>query len=261
VNTIGSDYDTVLTGYSASNGRELACNDDIDDSTVVSEIEFRVTSGATYYIEATSWNDSPGGLLVLNAMTEDVPPGNDSGDTPFVIPSLPYTIQEDTVAATEADDDPWHTCTGDWDLRTVWFYYTAASTGTVRINTFGSDYDTVLSVYDGDSGDEIACNDDASDDTYQSAVDLPVKTGKSYWIEVSEYNDEYATGGTLFLNLVRARGGPSASAAVDQAAVDQAKIAHAGADRPARRCCTTGGNAAPRLDVKKFKRQKGNQIY
>ncbi|HLJ47247.1 MAG TPA: lectin like domain-containing protein [Bryobacteraceae bacterium] len=206
VNTLGSDYDTVVTGYSGLTGDELACNDDMDDSTTASEIQFHVTQGRPYYIEVTSWNGGPGGLLVLNAMAVSVPPDNDSIDNAFGIPGLPFTIQEDTVNATEDDYDPWHTCTGDWDVRTVWFYYTATTTGRVRINTFGTDYDTVLSIYDGDSGDEIACNDDASDDTYQSAVDLDVTAGKTYWIEVSEYNDEYATGGTLFLNLVGSAG-------------------------------------------------------
>jgi hypothetical protein len=93
------------------------------------------------------------------------------------------------VNATEADYDPVHSCTGDWDLRTVWFWYTATFTGSLRMNTFGSEYDTVLSVYDGDTGYELACNDDAADDTFQSAISLNVTAGKTYWIEVSEYDD------------------------------------------------------------------------
>jgi hypothetical protein len=189
VNTIGSDYDTVLTGYSGITGDELACNDDIDDSTTASEIEFRVTKGLTYYFEVTSWNGGSGGLLVLNSMPLDVPPVNDEIDSALGIPTLPYTIQEDTVDATEADYDPVHSCTGDWDLRTVWFWYTATFTGSLRMNTFGSEYDTVLSVYDGDTGYELACNDDAADDTFQSAISLNVTAGKTYWIEVSEYDD------------------------------------------------------------------------
>jgi hypothetical protein len=191
-------------------------------------------------------------------MSEDVPPDNDDIDYAVAIPTLPYTIQEDTVAATEDDSDPWHTCTGDWDLRTVWFYYTATFNGTVRINTFGSDYDTVLSVYDGDTGDEIECNDDASDDTYQSAVDLPVTAGKSYWIEVSEYDDEYATGGTLFLNLVGAGSGGAASANGPEviAAVDEAKMSRVGTSRPARRCCKAGGSKSPGIDVRMLHRRR-----
>jgi hypothetical protein len=257
VNTIGSDYDTVLSTYSSFNTREPACNDDIDDSTYASEIEFKVTSGATYYIEVTSRNDSGGGLLVLNAMSEDVPPDNDTSDNAIAIRTLPYTIQEDTMAAAESDDDPWHTCTGDWNLRTVWFYYRSAFTGTVRINTFGSDYDPVLSVYDGDSGDELECNDDATDGIYQSAVDLPVTAGKSYWIEVSEYNDEYATGGTLFLNLVNASARARSAGFISEVngAADQTKISHAAA-RLVRRCCTIGGNAAPRVETRKLHRRE-----
>lgn len=194
----------------------------------------------------------------MNAMSEDVPPDNDVIDNAVAIPSLPYTIQEDTVAATEDYSDPLHTSTGDWDLRTVWFYYTATVTGTVRINTFGSDYDTVLSVYDGDTGDELQCNDDASDDTLQSAVDLAVTAGKTYWIEVSEYNNEFATGGTLFLNLVDSSGGDSSSGIASQAkgAAGQTKLVPAGASRPARPCCSSGDDAVPRVDVRRLHRRQ-----
>src|ERR1019366_228218 len=74
VNTLGSDYDTVLSGYSGVTGDELDCNDDIDDSTTQSEIEIPVEQGTTYYIEVSSWNDTAGGTLVLNSMSLDVPP-------------------------------------------------------------------------------------------------------------------------------------------------------------------------------------------
>lgn len=206
VNTIGSDYDTVLTGYSGVTGEELDCNDDIDDSTMASQIQIPVENGVTYYFQVSSWDAGYAGLLVLNSMSEGVRQVNDEIGGAVVISSLPTTLQEDTVDATEADDDPVHSCTGAADVRTVWFRYTPTFTGTLRINTFGTDYDTVLSVYDGDSGDELGCNDDATDDTFQSAVDLKVKAGTTYWIEVSEYDDEYATGGTLFLNLVGSGG-------------------------------------------------------
>ena len=202
VNTLGSDYDTVLTGYSGVTGDELDCNDDIDDSTTQSEIEIPVEQGTTYYIEVSSWNDTAGGTLVLNSMSLDVPPHNDTLDNALKIPSLPLTVEEDVTDATEDGDDPAHSCTNDSDLRTVWFWYTADFTGTLRLNTFGSEYDTVLSVYDGQTGDELDCNDDAADDTFQSAIDLSVKKGNTYIIEVSEYDDEYASGGRLFLNAV-----------------------------------------------------------
>jgi len=257
VNTIGSDYDTVLSAYSGSTGEELDCNDDIDDSTVTSEIDINVTEGESYYIEVTAYGDTPGGLLVLNSMSQDVPPSND--DDAFVIPSLPYTLLQDTVDATEADDDPTHSCTGDPDLRTVWFYYKATFTGTLRVNTFGTDYDTVLSVYDGASGDELECNDDASDDTFQSAVDLAVTAGKDYFIEVSEYNDEYASGGTLYLNLV----GSTRSAATQvtgpgaKRAAGQPKVVASGR-KPAskgRQCCIEKQKGTG-LDVNKLRQME-----
>src|SRR5439155_1044322 len=60
VNTLGSSYDTALTAYSNNNAiaaNEVACNDDMPDGTRQSQIEFSVTSGATYLIEASAWGD------------------------------------------------------------------------------------------------------------------------------------------------------------------------------------------------------------
>jgi hypothetical protein len=52
------------------------------------------------------------------------------------------------------------------------FAFTAPSAGTYLIETTGSSFDTVLAVLDGDScsADELACNDDAGDETFDSAV-------------------------------------------------------------------------------------------
>ena len=213
LNTLGSTYDTVLSIYdgAATYANEKDCNDDISSSIRQSALVVPIGSGHTYLIEVSAWKDGVGGGLVLNVMPAGVAPSNDLVQNPIGIPALPYTIQEDTVDATQSASDPRHSC-DVWenvaypDLRTVWFRYTATFTGTIQIDTYGSDYDTVLSAYPASGtpteATELACNDDANDGTFQSAAVIGVTAGKSYLIEVSEYDDgEGGSGGLMQLNV------------------------------------------------------------
>src|SRR6185503_2812372 len=71
----------------------------------------------------------------------------------------------------------------------VWYRYTAPHTGDVTIDTFGSAFDTVLSVHDGcpaSGGDVIACNDNyGSLISVTSQVTAHVVGGEVYRIRVS----------------------------------------------------------------------------
>ena len=65
IDTIGSDYDTVLAVFAGEQGdlRQLACDDDSYNSASV--VEVTVEAGQSYYILATS-NDYSDGTLQLN---------------------------------------------------------------------------------------------------------------------------------------------------------------------------------------------------
>jgi uncharacterized protein (TIGR03437 family) len=210
LDTLGSTYDTVLSIYdgAATAANEKECNDDISSSIRQSALVVPVSGGHTYLIEVSAWNSGVGGGLVLNVMPAGVAPSNDLVENAIGIGALPYTIQEDTIDATQSPGDPRHSCdvldnVRYPDLRTVWFRYTATFTGTIQIDTYGSYYDTVLSAYPAsDTGTELACNDDANDGTLQSAAAIGVVAGKSYLIEVSDYDDgNGGSGGLMQLNV------------------------------------------------------------
>ena len=76
------------------------------------------------------------------------PPANDDFDNAIVVNELPYSATEDTTGATAAFDDP-TTCANN---GSVWFAFTPAASMQIVANTFGSNYDTVLSVYTGSRG-------------------------------------------------------------------------------------------------------------
>jgi len=126
------------------------------------------------------------------------PPANDDIASPIVISSLPYSNTQSTTGATTAGNDPSFACVSGQKYNSVWYRYTAAASQTLTIDTFTSNYDTVLAVWTGSPGSLVskACNDDISG--FQSKVIVSVTAGVSYYIEIASYS---SGGGTLTLNI------------------------------------------------------------
>jgi len=122
-------------------------------------------------------------------------PANDDFDSPVEMAPLPFNHQLDTTRATQAGDDP-SLCVEERSA-TVWYRFVAPSAGTLTVDTFGSNYDTVLAVFTGERGALTgqACNDDFSG--VQSQVMLGVAEGQTYFIEVASYS---LVGGMLNLS-------------------------------------------------------------
>ena len=127
------------------------------------------------------------------------PPINDDFGTPIVIGDVPFTNTQTTTKATAATDDPFCAASS----HTVWYAFTPSSDMRVEINTFGSNYDTTLSVYTGSRGalTQVACNDNSARGS-QSRVRFNAVAGVTYWVMAGSYY--YASGGQLVLNLLSA---------------------------------------------------------
>lgn len=157
--------------------------------------------------------------LLLNACSQDLPlepdaskeapraqadvtaaqvPSNDDIEDATVVGSLPFTDNTNTAEATTQSGDP--DCVGN--DHTVWYRFTPTENLNVNANTFGSDYDTSLSVYTGSPGDltQIACNDDAG--SLQSSVTFEAVAGETYFIMVGAFED--SPGGELTLTVQEA---------------------------------------------------------
>jgi hypothetical protein len=109
---------------------------------------------------------------------------NDHPEQATEVTSLPFQVMQDTSGATDSPDDP--ECTAG-DGHSVWFSFTPESTIDVVANTFGSDYDTTLSVYIDDGGPlvQIACNDDW--EYLQSQVFWTAEANVTYLIMVGAF--------------------------------------------------------------------------
>ena len=149
-----------------------------------------------------------GPLPNLAAALTDSPPPNDAFDQATVITGESVTRTADTnVLASKEPGEPRHD--GDRGGASVWYRWTAPSTGTARINTGGSDFNTVLAVYLGDSVSaltKVTANNDAPG-VRTSAVAFHAKAGKTYQIAVDGFTKKgNATvppdGGVLHLQLV-----------------------------------------------------------
>jgi hypothetical protein len=112
------------------------------------------------------------------------PPANDDFSQPTVVSAFPFSVTEDVTNATAAPDDPYCVTHN----QTVWFAYTPPSNIRLEANTFGSNYDTTLSVYTGTRGalTQVACNDDTGG-TVQSRVRFDAVAGTTYYFMVSSF--------------------------------------------------------------------------
>jgi hypothetical protein len=124
-------------------------------------------------------------------------PSNDDIEDAIVVPGSGFSDHQNTRNATTAPGDP--ECAGNG--HSVWYVYQPASDQLVHADTFGTHYDTTLSVYtvDPSTGSlvSLACNDDAVE--RQSAVDFQATAGEVYYFMVASFLD--SPGGAMRFNL------------------------------------------------------------
>ena len=124
-------------------------------------------------------------------------PSNDSINRAVVVRSLPFVDVLDTTHATTAISDP--ECVGQGP--TVWFQYRSTTDQWIEANTFGSAYDTTLSVYTRPQGHtmvQLACNDD-TEESVQSQVRFHARPGVTYYVMVGSFAS--GAGGALVFSL------------------------------------------------------------
>jgi hypothetical protein len=138
------------------------------------------------------------GVAVTEISVIPVPPPNDDFNAPTVIPSMPFTTSQNVTNATSAFDDPF--CSGQ--TQTVWFAFTPTQNMVIEANTFGSNYDTTLSVYTGSRGSltQLACNDDSG--SLQSRIRFNAVAGTTYYFMVSSFSFFPVFNANLVFNLV-----------------------------------------------------------
>jgi Ca2+-binding RTX toxin-like protein len=117
-------------------------------------------------------------------------PKNDAFGTPKVISGASGSLSGSNVNASKQSSEPYHA--GSYGGSSVWYSWTASSSGSINFDTLGSSFDTLLGIYTGAtlSGlSEVASNDDcAGSDVGNSCVTLNAVSGTTYKIAVDGYN-------------------------------------------------------------------------
>ena len=160
-------------------------------------------------------------VLMLPGAAQAVPPTNDAfADAVEVTEPLPFTDTQDTTEATLEDGEPLlddFNC-GFGVSNTVWYAYSPTVDTTVSANTFGSDFDTVLGVWEGTSLDSltlVGCVDDAFG--LQSRIVFLAETGTDYRIQVGGFDGD---SGTLEFKVRETTGGVIEGTMTDEATTD-----------------------------------------
>ena len=144
--------------------------------------------------------------LTGNAVIPSPPaPLNDNFADAFTLVGCGGSVFGSNFAATKETNEP-DNADSPTSTRSVWYAWQAPSSGSVTINTQGSDFDTVLQVFTGGSFGSlspIAHNDDAvpgSDLT--SLVTFNATQGTTYRIAVNGFNNNGSGGdmGSITLN-------------------------------------------------------------
>jgi len=125
-------------------------------------------------------------------------PPNDDFRRRTIVNAPGFVDNVNTQAATTEPGDPY--CAGRGP--TVWYAFTPSADMRVEVNTFGSDYDTTVSVHVGRSSAlvQVACNDDTG--SLQSRVRFDVVANVTYYVMVGAYAG--GPGGNLVFSLVDA---------------------------------------------------------
>jgi hypothetical protein len=203
IDTSLSNFDTVIrvyTGTALSNLSPVACNDQFTGHDQA-QLVFRAQGNTSYYVQVGGYFNSQGDLRIRFTQALPAPANDNFAAASAVAPPAQRTA--DTRGATGEAFEP-DTCGAAPIGSTVWYRITGGGS-LVTIDTFGSNFDTVLAVYTGSTVgglNLVACNDDSSNAgtfVLQSRVAFTAQAGVQYVVQVGGYSG--ATGSGLVVNF------------------------------------------------------------
>ena len=135
------------------------------------------------------------------------PPPNDNFANAQVVAGCSGSVTGSNLLATKEVGEPTQLQASSGSMRSVWYQWQAPSSASVTIDTEGSDFDTILSVYTGSSVGSLSLvangtNDDVvSGSDVTSSVTISVTQGTVYRIAVNGYDNDLTGGDTGNIKL------------------------------------------------------------
>ena len=150
-----------------------------------------------------TWGEKYMDMEMLGVSIVNLVPMNDSISTPILVAGVPSDHYQSTTDATYSvgSEPSFNSCGQAIGYASVWYRFDPTVNGEVSVDTFGSNYDTMLGVWEGIPGTltPIVCNNNARG-TVQSQVSFNYTSGTTYFIGIAQHGTTQ-TGGTLRLHL------------------------------------------------------------
>ena len=179
--TCYSDFDTLLavyTGDQVDNLQQVASDDNGCGNQ--SQVSFMTAAGTTYRIAVDGANGATGYF----ELDWGIAPTNDDFAAASELGGDTGVVNGDNYSATLEPGEPEH---GPEGSASVWYRWTAPSSGPATFELCDSDFDTLLAVYTGASVDgltRVAQDYNDCPGGYGSRVSFPALAGQEYRIAV-----------------------------------------------------------------------------
>src|SRR5262249_4331001 len=147
LDTNGSDYDTVLSVFTGTCGSavQIACDDDSGTGANSQLTNVPVTAGTSYLIKVADYGGPTGGTLHFHMTYAPTAPANDLCSSATLISSNTFSPTPFcTLGATISNGEPSESCGFPPNNSSVWYRFVPSVAGSATLDTFGSNYDTVL---------------------------------------------------------------------------------------------------------------------
>lgn len=177
VATCGSSFDTLLAVYTGDSVGALAkvpgaANDDA--CGLQSEVSFVATEGVTYRIAVDGVNAATGEVKLALRLA----PPNDDFDDAETLTGNEGSVDGTTIGSSREAGEP------DYLYQTVWYRWTAPSSGPATFESCGSDLDAYLLAFTGDDVAELAYVSEGG-----CRMGFDATEGVSYSIAINSYEN------------------------------------------------------------------------
>jgi subtilisin family serine protease len=195
ISTAGSALDTILAVYTGTALNQLipiASNDDVYGDTLTSEVRFNAQQGQTYQIAVDRYFESGNVQLHVARAPDNDQFANAIGLSGEFVETESYSLGATREAGEPAQPEFFSDAGLVANSRSVWWHWTAPRSGRVSLSTDGSNFDTTLAVYTGNSVNTlttVARNDDVRfGEIRTSLLNFTASAGTSYSIQVDGFD-------------------------------------------------------------------------